>query len=267
MAISVPEPADVMPSTKPTEPPSATAATLCRVCIWNAPRSRAARSAERQRAQQHQRAGQQQHAADRQQHEGRRSRRRCVAQAVEQPDADQRPRARPDRQPHRHPREHRALDEVPVAADRLGDRRVGEVGADRHHRLDAEHEDQQRRHQRAAAHAGDADEEPDAEAEEDRSPDPSGARGEMQAALDLVGAGPAAVAAAAGRGAVRAADRGVAAVVQRVVRDVVLGDVAPDVLLAPVGQRRALDLAGMAGVRRELRRARAAAATGRAAGR
>ena len=44
---------------------------------------------------------------------------------------------------------------------------------------------------------------------------------------------------------------------QRVVRHVVRDDVAPDVLLAPVGQRRALDLAGMAGIRRELRGVRA----------
>ena len=89
------------------------------------------------------------------------------------------------------------------------------------------------------------DEDAHAEAEEDDRRIHQVA-GQVQAALDLVGAGPAAVAATAGDGAVRAADRVVAAVVQRVVRDVVLGDVAPDVLLAPVGQRRALELAGMA---------------------
>src|ERR671931_1807125 len=59
----------------------------------------------------------------------------------------------------------------------------------------------------------------------------------MQAALDLVGLRPAAFAGAAGPGAVRAADRGVAAIVELVVGDVVLDDVAPDVLLGPVRQR------------------------------
>src|ERR671930_392451 len=41
----------------------------------------------------------------------------------------------------------------------------------------------------------------------------------------------------AGRRAVRAADRRVAAVVQRVVGEVVVDDVAPDVGLGPVGER------------------------------
>src|SRR3954451_17445967 len=68
--------------------------------------------------------------------------------------------------------------------------------------------------------------------------------GQVQAALDLVGAGPATVAAPAGDGAVGAPDRVVAAVVQRVIGHVVLRDVMPDVLLGPVRERRALDLAG-----------------------
>src|SRR5262245_25429576 len=79
---------------------------------------------------------------------------------------------------------------------------------------------------------------------------------EMQAALDLVGGRPAAVAGAARHGAVRAADRVVAAVMQGVVDDLVRADVAPDVLLAPVRQRRALVL--VARVEHKLRRARAA---------
>src|SRR5215218_10092015 len=82
----------------------------------------------------------------------------------------------------------------------------------------------------------------------------------MEAALDPVGAGPAALAAGAGRGAVGAADRREAAVVQRVVGDVMGRDVAPDVLLGPVGQRGGLPLAvgavpaelGGAGARRRL---------------
>src|SRR4051794_22226039 len=59
----------------------------------------------------------------------------------------------------------------------------------------------------------------------------------MQPALGLVLAGPAALAAAPGPGARRASDRVVAAVVQRVVGEVVLGDVAPHVLVRPVGER------------------------------
>src|SRR2546423_11211963 len=59
----------------------------------------------------------------------------------------------------------------------------------------------------------------------------------VQPALDLVGARPAALAAARGRGAVGAADRRVAAVVQLVVRHVVAHDVVPHVGLAPVRER------------------------------
>src|SRR5436309_9050193 len=59
----------------------------------------------------------------------------------------------------------------------------------------------------------------------------------MQAALRLVAAGPAAVAAVARLGARRAADRGVAAVVQRVTGQVALVDAPPQVLLRPRRQR------------------------------
>src|ERR1700751_2248147 len=59
----------------------------------------------------------------------------------------------------------------------------------------------------------------------------------MDPALGLVGPGPAAAAAGAGGGAGRASDRCVALVVQGVVGQVVLEDVAPDVLLRPVGER------------------------------
>src|SRR3954470_19405705 len=59
----------------------------------------------------------------------------------------------------------------------------------------------------------------------------------VQPALDLVGARPAAVAAACGGGAVGAPDRGIALVVQLVVGDVVAGDVVPHVGLAPVRER------------------------------
>src|SRR5215212_5064924 len=62
----------------------------------------------------------------------------------------------------------------------------------------------------------------------------------VKPALGPVGAGPAAVATRPGKRAGSAADRVVALIVQRVVRDVVLGDVAPYVALGPVGQRRDL---------------------------
>src|SRR3954471_10042019 len=59
----------------------------------------------------------------------------------------------------------------------------------------------------------------------------------VQPALRLAGVGPAPSAAGVGRQrAVRAADRGVAAVVQLVVRHVVAEDVVPHLALGPVGQ-------------------------------
>jgi hypothetical protein len=60
----------------------------------------------------------------------------------------------------------RPLGQVTEAAHRLGDRRVRQVGAHRDHRLDAEDQDQQGRHQRPPAHAGGADQHPHTEAEE-----------------------------------------------------------------------------------------------------
>src|SRR3954462_13212567 len=62
----------------------------------------------------------------------------------------------------------------------------------------------------------------------------------MNAAFELVGAGPAACAlllvGGGGPGAGNAADRPVARLVQRVVGDLVHGDVRPDALLVPVGE-------------------------------
>ena len=59
----------------------------------------------------------------------------------------------------------------------------------------------------------------------------------VQAALDLGRARPAALAPVARLRAMRAADRGVAGVVQRVVGQAALGDVRPDARVVPVGQR------------------------------
>ena len=83
---------------------------------------------------------------------------------------------------------------------------------------------------------------------------------QMSTALGLVLACPATVATAPGHRARRAADRLVALIVQRVVRQVVLEDVAPEVLVGPVGERVQLPDAallvllelGRAGPRRRL---------------
>jgi hypothetical protein len=66
-----------------------------------------------------------------------------------------------------------AIVHVPVAlvrhgAARLGDGGKPEVGADGHCRVQPECADEQRRHQRAAAHAGQPDDRADAEAAQNR---------------------------------------------------------------------------------------------------
>src|SRR5215218_5076593 len=66
------------------------------------------------------------------------------------------------------------------------------------------------------------------------------ARSLVESALEPAGAGPTAVAPGARLRAGCAAYRGVSAIVQIVVRDVVLGDVAPDVLVGPGRQWRDL---------------------------
>jgi hypothetical protein len=69
--------------------------------------------------------------------------------------------------PSREPKLDRVLAPVLVAADRLRDRRVGQVGADRRDRLHPENQDQQWRHQRAPADAGHSDQHSNPEAEPD----------------------------------------------------------------------------------------------------
>ena len=78
----------------------------------------------------------------------------------------------------------------------------------------------------------------------------------MQAALGAVAVGPAALAAGARQRGVRVADRGVAAIVQRVVGQPALADVRPAVVVAPVGERVRLPEL-VRGVPAELRRVRA----------
>ena len=72
--------------------------------------------------------------------------------------------------------------EHPVArrAERLEDRAVEDVGADRDLRVEPEEQDQDRRHQAAAAHSGHPDEEADAEPRQDELPGHAGRGGSGQ---------------------------------------------------------------------------------------
>ncbi len=81
-------------------------------------------------------------------------------------DAHQRGGDAAEGEPERQGDVHGPLAPVLPGAGDLGDGGVGDVGADRHGRLEAEDEDQHRRHERAAAHAGEADEEADQQAGE-----------------------------------------------------------------------------------------------------
>jgi hypothetical protein len=76
-------------------------------------------------------------------------------------DAEERHGRRRGQHPERQACVHRA--EAPVACrpERLEDRAVQNVRADRERRLEPEEEDEQRRQKSAAAHAGHADEEAD----------------------------------------------------------------------------------------------------------
>jgi len=65
---------------------------------------------------------------------------------------------------------HRAEPPVPDGAEGLEDRAVQDVGPDRVRRLEAEDDHEDRRHQRAAAHAGHADQRSDQETGEDELP-------------------------------------------------------------------------------------------------
>ena len=75
--------------------------------------------------------------------------------------AHERCRRRADQHPHRQPR--MDMPELPVSggAERLEDRSVQDVGADRDRRLEAEDEDQHGRHQRTTTHPRHSDEETD----------------------------------------------------------------------------------------------------------
>ena len=85
-------------------------------------------------------------------------------------DAGDRRRPRAGEQPEREMAVHRAEPAMPHRAERLEDRAVEDVGADGVRRLEAEDDDQDRRHQRAAADAGEADDQAEAEAGEGELP-------------------------------------------------------------------------------------------------
>jgi hypothetical protein len=95
---------------------------------------------------------------------------RPVAEARCELDAGERQRRRAEQHPEREPRVHGAELAVPDRAERLEDRPVEDVGADRRLRVEAEQQDQDRRHQRPAAHAGHAHEDPDEQAGEGELP-------------------------------------------------------------------------------------------------
>jgi hypothetical protein len=88
-------------------------------------------------------------------------------QQVEDPDTEDRQRDAARCHPVDERDVHGLELQVPPAAGRLGDRGVGDVSPDRSGRLDPEDQDEQRRHDRATAHAGETDQEADAEAEDD----------------------------------------------------------------------------------------------------
>ena len=87
-----------------------------------------------------------------------------------QADPDERHRPRAGEHPQREPRVDGAELPVPDRAERLEDRAVEDVGADGVGRLEAEEDDQDRRHQRPAAHARQADEDADQQAREGELP-------------------------------------------------------------------------------------------------
>jgi hypothetical protein len=90
-----------------------------------------------------------------------------VLEHLDHPHPGQRRGNASHRKPERDPAVNGLVLQVPPAARGLGDGAVEDVGADSGDRLDAEDQDQERGHQRAAAHAGHSDQQADAKAEDD----------------------------------------------------------------------------------------------------
>src|SRR5579864_1250816 len=86
------------------------------------------------------------------------------------PHAEQRQRAGAGEHPKGQMRVHRAEAAMPNRAERLEDGAVHDVGADRVCRLEAEDDDEDRRHQRATAHPGETDDRPDQKTRERELP-------------------------------------------------------------------------------------------------
>ena len=151
---NVPEPTEVRPTTKPHDRADRDRdQLLARVEMER----RVVRATAHERLDREADAAGDQCAADDAAHR----RLRGVGERARDLDADQRERRRADEHPERE--RHVDVAELPVAhgAERLEDRAVQDVGADRGLRVEAEEQDQHRRHQAAAAHAGHADEDAD----------------------------------------------------------------------------------------------------------
>ena len=88
----------------------------------------------------------------------------AVAELAEEDDAQEGGGDRSRHQPPRQSAVDGSVPEVDGTADRFHDERGHEVGRDRRQGLDLEQEDEDRRHQRPAAHAGQADGEADDQA-------------------------------------------------------------------------------------------------------
>ena len=168
-AISVPLPAEVTPSTNPTSTPERDRERPC--CAWSARSARArcrrALRANSARVSTAVPVNSSAAATTTSMISSNWPRHTARSSACEHVDAADRRGHRAEADPRRQAHVDRAVAQVAPAADGLRDRAVGEVGADGDDRLDAEDDDQERRHQRAAAHAGEAYEYADAEPEED----------------------------------------------------------------------------------------------------
>jgi hypothetical protein len=98
----------------------------------------------------------------------------AVAVAIAHPSAhahaDERHRRAAEKHPAREPCLDRSERAVADRADGLEQGAVNEIGADCDGRLEAEHDHEQRRHERAASHARGADERPDQQPAERKLP-------------------------------------------------------------------------------------------------
>ena len=113
-------------------------------------------------------AGDQERARNEAQHDGVELPARMAFDDLEYPHAGDRRGNAADPEPQRDAHVDGAFAEMRPSPNRLGDRGVEDVRADRQHRLDPEDDDQQRCHERAATHTGGPHEDAHAEAEDDQ---------------------------------------------------------------------------------------------------